>query len=54
LMHPIADHVDATGRRVEGVGIVPDKATPLRRRDLVNGRDAAMDAARAWLERSNR
>jgi carboxyl-terminal processing protease len=54
LMHPIADHVDATGRRVEGVGIVPDKATPLKRRDLVNGRDAAMDAARAWLERSNR
>jgi carboxyl-terminal processing protease len=54
LMHPIADHVDATGRTVEGTGIVPDEATPLRRRDLVNGRDAAMDAARAWLTRVNR
>lgn len=54
LMHPIADHVDAAGRRVEGAGIVPDEATPLRRRDLVTGRDAAMDAARAWLERTNR
>jgi carboxyl-terminal processing protease len=54
LMHPIADHVDATGRRVEGSGIVPDEATPLTRRDLINGRDAAMDAARAWLARSTR
>lgn len=54
LMHPIADHVDATGRRVEGAGIVPDVAAPLTKRDLINGRDAAMDAARAWIARSVR
>jgi carboxyl-terminal processing protease len=54
LMHPIADHVDATGRRVEGTGIVPDESAPLTRRDLINGRDPAMEAARAWIARSIR
>ena len=52
LMHPIADHEDAAGRRVEGRGVVPDVVTPLSRRDLLNGRDAALDAARAWLART--
>jgi len=54
LMHPIADHVDAMGRRVEGAGIVPDVAAPLKKRDLIKGRDAAMEAARAWIARSAR
>lgn len=52
LMHPIADHLDAAGRHVEGIGVVPDEATPLTRRDLVAGRDAALEAARAWLART--
>lgn len=49
LMHVIADHSDASGRRVEGVGVRPDQATPLRVKDLRAGRDAALDAARAWI-----
>jgi carboxyl-terminal processing protease len=49
LMHPIADHLDAIGRRVEGIGVQPDTRAPLVRRELVSGRDAALDAARAWL-----
>lgn len=52
LMHPIADQVDAAGRRVEGNGVTPDETTPLTLRDLAVGRDAALDAARAWLARS--
>lgn len=52
LMHPIADHVDAAGRTVEGIGVVPDELTPLTRRDLAAGRDAALDAAMAWLART--
>lgn len=52
LMHPIADHVDAAGRHVEGIGVVPDESTPLTRRDLISGRDAALEAARAWLART--
>lgn len=52
LMHPIADHVDAIGRRVEGSGVAPEESTPLTRRDLIAGRDAALEAARAWLGRT--
>ena len=36
--HPIADHEDAGGRRVEGTGVQPDVVTPLTRRDLAAGR----------------
>ncbi len=49
LMHVIADHVDPKGRRVEGVGIQPDRPTPLTVADLRAGRDAALDAARTWI-----
>jgi carboxyl-terminal processing protease len=49
LMHVVADHVDPLGRRVEGVGVVPDTFTPLRIEDLRAGRDAALDAARTWI-----
>lgn len=49
LMHPIADHVDALGRRVEGIGVQPDTRTPLVRSDVAAGKDAALEAARAWL-----
>jgi hypothetical protein len=34
---------------VEGVGVQPDVVTPLTRTDLLAGRDAALEAARAWL-----
>ena len=49
LMHVIAEHEDPIGRRVEGNGVVPDEVVPLRRSDLRAGRDAALEAARAWL-----
>lgn len=52
LMHPIADHEDTNGRRVEGTGVTPDTPTPLTRNDLRAGRDAALEAAREWLARS--
>lgn len=52
LMHPIADHEDASGRRVEGVGVLPDVPAPLTRRALQDGRDPALDAAREWLART--
>jgi C-terminal processing protease CtpA/Prc len=45
----IADHVDPRGRRVEGVGVVPDTFTPLSLVDIRAGRDAALDAARTWI-----
>lgn len=52
MMFPIADHEDANGRRVEGVGVQPDMPAPLSRRALKAGGDPALDAARAWLART--
>lgn len=52
LMHVIADHEDPKGRRVEGDGVHPDEVVPLRRSDLRAGRDATLEAARAWIERT--
>ena len=51
LMHVIADHADAKGRRVEGIGVIPEEPTPLTLVDLRSGRDAALEAARAWIAR---
>jgi len=51
LMHVLADHSDAKGRKVEGVGVIPEEPVPLTLVNLRSGRDAALDAARAWLAR---
>lgn len=51
LLHVTADLVAPDGRRVEGRGVVPDEPTPLRRADLLAGRDAALEAAVRWIER---
>lgn len=49
FMHPIADFHSPSGRRVEATGVVPDVLVPLRRRDLLAGRDAALEAALHWV-----
>jgi carboxyl-terminal processing protease len=51
LLHVTADLVAPDGRRVEGRGVVPDEPVPLRREDLLAGRDAALEAAVRWIER---
>lgn len=51
LLHVTADLVAPDGRRVEGRGVVPDEPVPLRRADLLAGRDAALEAALRWIER---
>lgn len=54
LLHAIADHEDSAGRRIEGAGVVPDEPVLLRRVDLRAGRDATLEAARAWIAAQNR
>lgn len=54
LMYVVADFTLPGGDRLEGRGVIPDQETPLRIRDLVAGRDAAMDAALAWLAQMHR
>jgi carboxyl-terminal processing protease len=48
LMHAIADHSDSRGRRVEGVGVIPDETVPLRAASLAAGRDEVVEAALRW------
>lgn len=50
LYHAIAEFVTATGVHLEGRGVVPDEPVPLKRADLLAGRDPALDAALAWID----
>jgi carboxyl-terminal processing protease len=52
LIHAYGDFVTADGTRLEGRGVIPDEPTPLRREDLLAGRDRALDAALAWIDTS--
>jgi carboxyl-terminal processing protease len=50
LIHAYGDFVTADGTRLEGRGVVPDEIAPLRRHDLLAGRDAALEAALTWID----
>jgi carboxyl-terminal processing protease len=54
LIHAYGDFVTADGTRLEGRGVVPDEIVPLRRDDLLAGRDAALEAALRWIDRSGK
>lgn len=49
LLYPIAEFVDAGGRRIEGVGTHPDTLAPPTLAALRAGHDPAVDAAVAWI-----
>jgi len=52
LIHAYGDFVTATGTRLEGRGVIPDEIVPLRREDLLTGKDRTLDAALAWIDRT--
>lgn len=52
LIHAYGDFVTADGTRLEGRGVVPDETVAAGRRDLLAGRDPALEAALAWIDRS--
>ena len=52
FQYAIASYVSANGRPLEGQGVIPDQEIPLARRDLAEGRDAVLDAALSWMEKS--
>jgi carboxyl-terminal processing protease len=51
LMHAVGDFVTSTGRSVEGDGVLPDEPITVSREALAAGRDPALDAALAWIDR---
>ena len=50
LMYAIGDFVTATGRRLEGTGVLPDEAQPLSIAALAAGRDLTLEAAITWID----
>jgi carboxyl-terminal processing protease len=52
LIHAYGDFMTADGTRLEGRGVIPDVPVPLRREDLLAGRDATLEAALQWIEAS--
>lgn len=51
LMYAIGDFVTFDGRRLEGVGVIPDERVELEPSVLALGGDPALDAAVRWIER---
>ena len=49
LLHAMGDFETASGTRLEGSGVVPDEPVPVRRADLLVGRDTQLEAALAWI-----
>jgi carboxyl-terminal processing protease len=49
LLYAVADLTDPAGRRLEGVGIIPDERVPLTRDALLDGRDEVLAAALRWI-----
>lgn len=49
LYYPTADVVDPKGRRIEGLGVVPDQVVALTDAALANGGDPTMQAALDWI-----
>jgi len=50
LQFTTAGYVSASGKALEGNGVIPDVEIPLRQADLLAGRDAALAAALEWIQ----
>ncbi len=50
LYHAFADFILPNGLRLEAKGVIPDEWIPLRRSDLIDNRDAPLEAAVAWIK----
>jgi carboxyl-terminal processing protease len=50
LLYVVGDFITATGRRLEGAGVIPDEPAPVTVDGLASGRDQALDAALRWID----
>ena len=50
LIHVFSDYTLPDGTRLEVRGVIPDQVEPVRRSDLLAGRDAALLAAVQWIQ----
>jgi carboxyl-terminal processing protease len=54
LMYVLGDFVTSKGRRLEGIGVIPDQIVPIDRRALAAGRDLELEAALRWIDQQGR
>jgi carboxyl-terminal processing protease len=50
LMYAMGDFVTSTGRRLEGVGVIPAETVPLTIAGLAAGRDEQLEAVLRWVD----
>jgi len=54
LMYAFADYIDGEGRRIEGIGVVPDEVIEPTRESVSSGRDAVLESAIRWIRSESR
>jgi len=52
FQYAVANYISEAGKQLEGAGVIPDEAAAPSRRELLEGRDTALDRAIAWIEGS--
>jgi carboxyl-terminal processing protease len=51
FQYAIANYISQGGKPLEGIGAIPDEEVPLTRRQLLEGKDPALDAAVEWIQK---
>lgn len=51
FQYAIANYISEGGKPLEGLGVTPDVDAPLSREALLQGKDPALDAAIAWIQK---
>ena len=54
FQYAIANYISEGGQPLEGFGVTPDQEVKLTRRQLLEGRDPALDAAVSWIEKQHK
>jgi carboxyl-terminal processing protease len=51
FQYPVANYISQGGKPLEGIGAIPDEEIRVTRRQLLEGKDPALDAARSWISK---
>jgi carboxyl-terminal processing protease len=52
FQYAIANYISQGGKPLEGIGVIPDEEVRTTRKQLIEGKDAVLDAAVAWIAKS--
>jgi carboxyl-terminal processing protease len=54
FQYAIANYISKGGKPLEGIGVIPDEEVRATRQSLLEGRDAALDAALDWIAKQKK